>query len=272
MRRLIIMVLFIEILLSCDKENSVIIHVADFKIDSITKFINDTVQFINMSKGIDNTMDSSCFQWFFEGGIPNHSNLLSPKVSYPQPGSFMVKLIVKNKYGIDSIIKSDIVQIHGIYAGGLEGINVIRKDYPESKTYFDSIDLNEDGIYDINFIHIVSCCRIRDDQIYVKPLNKTQISIAENHPFYVKKHAKGDIISPGIVWCDFNSTLCLSGVYSHQAGGSYSSGSCGLFDEYNHDGYICFQINKQIYGWINLSSYASFWGGYLYLKEYAYSN
>jgi len=269
MKFVVMLILLLAVVsISCDKSDMVIPPRADFKVDSTILFINDTIQFINLCEEIENDSDATSFQWYFEGGNPEYSNLSSPVVTYPNPGSFLVKLIATNINGQDSISKPDFIKIYGMHVGKSDGINVIHKFFSQSQEKFDSIDINADGIFDIQFEHISSCCRYRIEDIYVKCINQTQISGYENL-FNAKKHMGGDIISPQLFWR--SGSFCISGISQiMQGNGSTTYSSCGEFNSYNLNGFICFKINNEIYGWINLSAYTSFFGSSLGITDYAY--
>jgi PKD repeat protein len=262
--------LFISlIIISCKKNDPVITLKTDFGVDSTILFINDTAQFINLWKNIDNVIDTPDFKWYFQGGTPETSNLLAPRVIYSNPGSFPVKLLITYKTGQDSIIKSDFIKIYGMYVGKLDGIEVIHKVINQSNASLDSIDINEDGIYDFRFDHTSSCCRHRYEAIDIICLNKTQISRPENS-YRAKKHNFGDIISPKLFWA--GGSLSLSGLSQDTDGfGHTTSSSWGDFNSQNPDGFICFRINNEVYGWIDMSAYTSFFGSNFGIGECAYS-
>lgn len=96
---IIFFLLISVIFFSCEKNNLIIPPKADFEIDSTILFIGDTVQFINLCTAYEN--ESAKFLWHFDGGSPEYSDLLVPKVKYSKPGSFTVKLTVTNKNGQD---------------------------------------------------------------------------------------------------------------------------------------------------------------------------
>jgi PKD repeat protein len=240
----------------------------DFGVDSTTLFINDTAQFINLWKNVENVVDTPDFKWYFQGGTPETSDLLAPSVKYSKPGSFPVKLIVTYKTGQDSVIKADFIKIYGMHVGKLDGIEVIRKAFNQSISDADSFDINKDGIYDIRFEHTSMCCRNRYESIDIKSLNKTQISTPKNS-HWAKKHEIDDVISPKLNWT--SGLLGLSGLSQSMDGfGHTTYGNWGYFNSENPDGYICFRINNEVYGWIELSAYTSFFGSNAGIGECAY--
>jgi len=268
-RLLFISVIFISIMLnSCKKNDPIIAPIFDFGVDSTILFINDTVQFINLWKNVENVIDTPEFKWYFQGGTPQNSDLLAPRIKYSNPGSYKVKLHVTYKTGQDSVIKDNFIKIYGMYVGKLDGIDIIHKIINQSNIFSDSIDINDDGIYDIRFDHTSSCCRDRYEAIDIICLNKTQISRSEKS-YGAKKHNFGDIISPKLIWARGN--LSVSGLSQTMDGyGHTTSSSWGDFNSENQNGYICFRINEAVYGWLELSAYTSFFGSNAGIGECAY--
>jgi len=67
-----------------------VIPVANFQADETEIFVNEMVQFSDLSE------DATAWEWFFEGGTPETSTEQNPEVLYKNPGSFTVKLIAYN--------------------------------------------------------------------------------------------------------------------------------------------------------------------------------
>lgn len=152
-----------------------------------------------------------------------------------------------------------------MHVGKLDGINVNQKIYQPSYTKFDSLDINEDGIYDVQFIHSSSCCRNRMDKVSIRCLHQTQISKEEDNS-YAKSHEEGDLISPELFWS--GGSLCLSGIWQNTDGnGQTTYGRCGSF---KGDGFISFKINNITYGWIYLHAGASYFGPSFGVRSFAY--
>ena len=83
--------------------------IANFDCSFKNAFIGEGIQFSNLST---NTPKSSL--WIFEGGTPDTALSKSPVVYYEKPGSYKVKLVVSNKAGSDSLIKTSLIKVEGI--------------------------------------------------------------------------------------------------------------------------------------------------------------
>ena len=71
--------------------------------------VNEVVQFQSTSPN-----NPSAHQWFFEGGIPSVSNLANPMVTYSNPGTYDVQLIVSNSDGSDTLTLENFIVIQSI--------------------------------------------------------------------------------------------------------------------------------------------------------------
>jgi uncharacterized protein (TIGR02145 family) len=80
---------------------------ADFVSDKAQVFVGDTVVFSDRSLGVPIS-----WAWTFSGGSPGTSDSrIPPKVVYNTPGTFNVKLVVRNAYGIDSLTKIAMIRV-----------------------------------------------------------------------------------------------------------------------------------------------------------------
>ena len=81
----------------------------------VPNFIVDKLECVLLGSEVNFTDLSSNFPsewlWEFEGGDPNTSTERNPKVKYNTPGTFDVKLIVKNSIGADTLIAVDFITI-----------------------------------------------------------------------------------------------------------------------------------------------------------------
>lgn len=87
--------------------------VAMFAADRLTlnltaNCIQDTIQFVDHSTV---RHASATWQWFFEGGTPATSSDENPQVVYTSPGTFNVKLITSDIFGVDTIETLDFIEI-----------------------------------------------------------------------------------------------------------------------------------------------------------------
>lgn len=80
--------------------------VADFV--TLTKEIckGNTVRFMDISLN-----NATSWQWTFPGGIPSTSNAENPEILYPEPGTYMVKLVVADGITMDSVIRDEYVVV-----------------------------------------------------------------------------------------------------------------------------------------------------------------
>lgn len=79
---------------------------AAFGSDITEALVGDDITFTDMTPGMPSRWD-----WTFEGGEPETSQLSSPKVKWMKPGTYAVKLRVSNKYSSSEIEKSAYVKI-----------------------------------------------------------------------------------------------------------------------------------------------------------------
>lgn len=80
--------------------------VADFTASPLQITVGGTVSFYDMSSG-----SPTFLEWTFTGGEPYSSNAANPVVTYNTPGTFDVKLVVKNSAGSDSVIKQGYITV-----------------------------------------------------------------------------------------------------------------------------------------------------------------
>ena len=80
--------------------------IAHFRSDTII-CQQDCISFIDSSYNNPNN-----WQWYFEGGLPNTTNLQNPIICYPISGIYDVKLIVSNEFGSDSIIFQNYITVN----------------------------------------------------------------------------------------------------------------------------------------------------------------
>lgn len=66
---------------------------------------NQNITFENQSSA-----SATSFRWFFEGGTPNSSTSVSPKIVYKNAGTFKVTLYAKNAAGEKSIVKNIVIK------------------------------------------------------------------------------------------------------------------------------------------------------------------
>jgi PKD repeat protein len=82
--------------------------VANFETDVAEVFVNETVQFTDLSE------NATAWEWFFEGGTPETSTEQNPTVLYEKPGSFDVKLKASNNTCDDELIMEDFITVKQI--------------------------------------------------------------------------------------------------------------------------------------------------------------
>jgi len=81
------------------------IPVAVFNADKTEVWVHETVQFTDLS---ENATD---WEWYFEGGTPETTNLQNPTVLYNNPGKFDVKLKVYNSSCSNELLVEDYITV-----------------------------------------------------------------------------------------------------------------------------------------------------------------
>lgn len=80
---------------------------ADFLTANTTIPVNCPISFTDLSTGVPTS-----FLWSFPGGNPSSSTLKNPRdIAYQNAGVYEVKLKVWNEFGIDSVIKSNYINV-----------------------------------------------------------------------------------------------------------------------------------------------------------------
>ena len=80
---------------------------AEFISDEILIPVGETINFTDLSIGIPTD-----WEWTFEGGEPNTSNLQNPQdILYPEEGVYSVSFIAINEIGSDTITKVDYIEV-----------------------------------------------------------------------------------------------------------------------------------------------------------------
>jgi PKD repeat protein len=87
-----------------------ILPIARFNSDTTTIPIGSSISFYDLS--INNPTG---WHWYFEGGIPAESDQqYPPSISYITYGTYNVKLIVTNSFGVDSLVKEDYLMVSAL--------------------------------------------------------------------------------------------------------------------------------------------------------------
>lgn len=82
--------------------------IAGFTADATTVTPGETVQFTSLSSG-----NPTQFYWYFEGGTPVFSFEENPQITYEQPGSYDVMLVVSNSNGSDTKTIPEYITVSG---------------------------------------------------------------------------------------------------------------------------------------------------------------
>jgi len=83
---------------------------ADFKADTSTIPINNSLDFLDLSAG-----DPSNWEWTFEGGEPSGSESQNPTgIKYNKYGLFDVRLVIKNDITTDTVTKLDYIKVEPV--------------------------------------------------------------------------------------------------------------------------------------------------------------
>lgn len=67
---------------------------------------NQTVQFSNLSLNRPTSL-----KWYFEGGVPDSSDLEQPLITYPTAGTYAVRLIAENPAGKDTLLLDSLIRV-----------------------------------------------------------------------------------------------------------------------------------------------------------------
>ncbi|MGB3618391.1 MAG: PKD domain-containing protein, partial [Catalinimonas sp.] len=78
---------------------------ANFSAPSTVIYAGSSLEFVDQSVG------SRTWNWTFEGGTPGTTTAFSPTVTYDAPGLYDVQLIVGNDFGVDTLLRTDYVQV-----------------------------------------------------------------------------------------------------------------------------------------------------------------
>ena len=79
---------------------------AQFTVSSKVNSVNAEIIFSDLSLN-----NPTSWQWIFEGAFPKVSTERNPKVKYSNSGVYPVKLIVKNNFGTDSLLKENYISV-----------------------------------------------------------------------------------------------------------------------------------------------------------------
>jgi len=111
----------IGIVFACKRENplSTPIPMAAFKTSDTLVSITDTVKFTNQSSNANLSDTTVSITWYFIGGTPSKTKIISPSVIYYAPGKYSVKLVISNKNGKDSILKTNYITVLSTLNNGL---------------------------------------------------------------------------------------------------------------------------------------------------------
>jgi len=82
--------------------------IANFKADVTELFVNETVNFTDLSENVIS------WQWYFEGGTPEKSTEQNPVVLYKNPGTFDVNLKVYNNDCNDELLIENYIMVEQI--------------------------------------------------------------------------------------------------------------------------------------------------------------
>jgi outer membrane protein assembly factor BamB len=103
--------------------------VADFSVASTSIEVNQPLSFQDQSSYQPDT-----WTWHFEGGTPASSGLPNPTVTYAQPGTYDVLLVVENAMGTDTIRKSCLVEVVPATSSQKEPVVQELRVYPNPAT------------------------------------------------------------------------------------------------------------------------------------------
>lgn len=82
----------------------------NFSADTTILAVDQTVHFVDQSAGNPQT-----YAWTFEGGTPPTSAEANPEITYSQPGTYNVKLVVTRSGSADSLVKNEYIEVKPWY-------------------------------------------------------------------------------------------------------------------------------------------------------------
>lgn len=111
-----------------------VLPIADFAFDKDTIFINDSVQFSNLSS--DN---SANYKWTFTSGTPASSTEKNPIVQYKKVGSHLVALSVINIAGSDAKVVNKAITVLNRFKPTVQITSDIQNVMPNEKVNFSDL-------------------------------------------------------------------------------------------------------------------------------------
>ncbi len=164
--------------------------VASFTSDKTNILPGDTIIFSDMSTG------AKKLNWIFEGGEPSTSTMRTPSIQYPIQGVFPVKLVVKNDFGIDSIISENYVSVGTSSTSNLSLLSNIRLFPNPASLGSDIVTLSfsnlKTGIYKIDLFSA--------NGNYVKALYSDKIKSGNNELVF-----RSAMLTPGAYYITISS-------------------------------------------------------------------
>lgn len=126
----------------------------NFAADSSQTAVDKPVQFSDLSAGYPITRS-----WTFYGGTPSTSNEINPIVTYSEPGTYAVKLVVTRVGAIDSLVKEDYIIVQPWYFMGDKTYTVCDAKYFDAGGPNNNYSNNESSV--ITFLPATSGLKIR---------------------------------------------------------------------------------------------------------------
>jgi PKD repeat protein len=138
----------------------------NFTADTTIRAVDQSVHFTDQSAGYPQT-----WLWTFEAGVPSSSTEANPVITYSQPGTYAVKLLVTRPGSVDSLVRNEYIEVKPWYlmgnktytvcdgrffdSGGptilyADNENYVETFYPSEQSkkltaFFNSIDIEEGG-------------------------------------------------------------------------------------------------------------------------------
>ncbi|MCD4771950.1 MAG: lamin tail domain-containing protein [Bacteroidales bacterium] len=139
--------------------------VADFEADNVNILEGESVNFTDLSSG-----DPETWEWTFEGGTPDTSTAQNPaSIQYNLMGSYDVTLNISNMFGVNSITKTDYINVEpiGIPEGDARQFNI----YPNPNNGKFYIEFKANSENEIRIFSVVG------ELIYYKTVNEMVLEI-----------------------------------------------------------------------------------------------
>lgn len=171
--------------LSLKETTPVILPVAEFFADVTSGDSPLTVQFFNQSE------NATEYLWYFGDGTTSTEK--DPSHTYNVGGSFTVSLVAKNETASDSIAKTDLIVVTGIFENKTNELNA----YPNPSSDFIHIDLENGATGTLTIYNLIG--EMVYSQRNLKESNRISVNELKSGIYIIKVESKGKIRSKKLI-------------------------------------------------------------------------